>query len=566
VSLAGFPNHPSLFRTGFAVVAALCAPLQAQNIVKVTGHGEAAVDPREKKAANENALRRAKEAARNDAIEQVVAKVYGNKGRLGPKADELILKVAQRSEGAIRERIEKTTDILDGKAIVDIEFHVDRQRIKDYLEEIHDVSLTREAEGKLLVYVVAYTVEGVDPDLNKPIVLRDEVTDNRQNVQRSSFAGSRTDASSRASSASDSLQASTSSSSKGDAKQQSEGRFEGSRSASGSYQDSESASARAQAGDARARADYNSSTQAKFSADAKVKAGHSESASKAWDDRSAASVDARSAQASSASNYQQRSASGSSYSDTSTQYHSLKIYADPTKKGPGSTNHVKGVLEEMLRTVGMDVRDLDDLRVPSGDFKTTDALKNHLLNELKRRADFPKDAFVAFAINSLTPTDSKGSKYGANVSFHVRRVGDGYSLWNKESGGNSYGTATSDNARLDATQDALRKVGTQAAPDLAKAIQKWQREGQRQVQTQASEYLIQINDANNPVVASKMIAALKAAGFAPERTFDGTSRTVRIKVNLNGRRGEDVQSAVEPLLDSFDVDRLDAAQTILRVK
>ena len=87
----------------------------SQNIVTVTGHGEALLDAKDKKAAGEVALRRARDAARTDAVEQVIAKVYGRKELLGPKADEIILKIAQRSEGAIEERIEKVAEIRDGR-------------------------------------------------------------------------------------------------------------------------------------------------------------------------------------------------------------------------------------------------------------------------------------------------------------------------------------------------------------------------------------------------------------------------------------------------------------------
>ena len=554
-----------LFPPCFLILAA-GTPAFSQNIVTVTGHGEALLDAKDKKAAGEVALRRARDAARTDAVEQVIAKVYGRKELLGPKADEIILKVAQRSEGAIEERIEKVAEIRDGKAIAEISFLFNRQRIREQLEELHGISLTREAEGKLKVYVVAYTVEGMDSDRSNPVLLRDEVTDNRQNVQRSSFAGSRTDASTKAASSSASFQGSDSSSSSGENKQQSEGRFEGSSSVSGSYKESESASARAQAGRAKAGVDYESSSQGKIAADSKVKAGHSESGSQKWDNRTASAVDARSAQAIASSNYQQRSASGSSYNDTSTQFHSLKIYADTTKKGAGSTNELKGLLEEMLRNAGMDLNDLDDIRVVNKDFKSTEDLKGYLLRELKSRSDVPKDAFVAYAINSLTPVDTKGSQYSSTVSFHIRRIGDGYSLWNKETVGKSLGTSTSDTARLKATENALRQVGTHAGPELTTAIRKWQAEGANRIKVQEAEYLIQVNDAANPMVVSKLMTALRNAGLAPERSYDGAARSVTIKVLLNGKRGQDAKNAIDPLLDSFEFETEDASKTVLRVK
>ena len=563
-----------LSNTRFFSQPAICACLLlgsgtlllGQNVVSVTGHGEAPVDPKDKKTGTEKAMARAQDAARTDAVAQVIAKVYGNKSRLGAKADEIIQQVAQRSEGAIRDRIPKLTEVRDGKAIVEIEFLIERLAIKTQLEEIHDVSLAGEAKGKLKVYVVAYTVKGEDPDPTKPILLHDEVTDNRQNVNRNSFAGSRTDASSKSASASASLQASASSSNKGDSKYQSDGKFQGSNDTSASYKGSESAKAGARVGDARANASYDASAEGKFSSETKVKGEHSDSGSQSWDNRSAASLDARSAEASSSASFKQRSASGSSFSDTSTQYHSLKVYADPTKKGLADTNDIKYVLEELLKNAQLDLYDLDDLPINAKEPPSDEKLKTYVINSLKRRSDISKDAFVAIAINRLTPTAKQQNLMSAKVSFQIRRIEDGSVLWSKSESGASEPSSSQDEASLQATKFALRKIGAEASPALDKALKDWQAGGRQKVQTQEREYTIKITEANNPSVAAKFIAALKAAGFTPTRTFDGASRMVQITVELNGKRGEEAQTAIEPLLDNFDVDRMDASQTILRVK
>ena len=220
----------------------------------------------------------------------------------------------------------------------------------------------------------------------------------------------------------------------------------------------------------------------------------------------------------------------------------------------------------MLRNAGMDLNDLDDIRVVNRDFKSTEDLKSYLLRELKSRSDVPKDAFVAYAINSLTPVDTKGSQYSSTVSFHIRRIGDGYSLWNKETVGKSLGTSTSDTARLKATENALRQVGTHAGPELTTAIRKWQAEGANRMKAQQAEYLIQVNDAASPTAVSKLMTALRNAGLAPERSYDGAARSVTIKVLLNGKRGQDAKNAIDPLLDEFEFETEDASKTVLRVK
>ena len=70
--------------------------------------------------------------------------------------------------------------------------------MRDYLEHSLGLSLTQESEGKFRTFVLAYTVEGMDPNRAQPQVLREEVTDNRKNIHDTASASAETNAESEA--------------------------------------------------------------------------------------------------------------------------------------------------------------------------------------------------------------------------------------------------------------------------------------------------------------------------------------------------------------------------------
>src|SRR5690242_9197806 len=94
-------------RPMFGVLVAIFSVAVAHSeSIAVSGHGEVAVqneagvDPA---IANQRALSSAQNAARSDAIGQAVFQVCGNRGHLGPKADEIIRGVVNHSANIVLE-------------------------------------------------------------------------------------------------------------------------------------------------------------------------------------------------------------------------------------------------------------------------------------------------------------------------------------------------------------------------------------------------------------------------------------------------------------------------------
>ncbi|MBL0313275.1 MAG: hypothetical protein IPP78_11295 [Holophagaceae bacterium] len=545
--ISSFQKLPALISPA-RMMAPLLLPalLFGGDTISVSGRGEFAVEKKWKTSeANQLALQRAEALAVEDAIAQAVYQIYGNRSKLGADADRIIKDVVAHKANMVVDTQVTGTNVDAGKAMVELVLKIDGKAMKRYLEDSLGLSLSQETEGKFKVIVLSYTIEGQDADKSKPLVLREEVTDDRKNVQAASFAASSSHAS--ASSSQSSLQAASASSSKGSAAFQSQGSMQASR---------DRQSAAAVQGD-RGSAAASSSSSAQMSAQ------RSSSGAAAWDNQRASSIDARSSRASASSS--KSSASGAAFSDTSSFYHRITVYADPTKKGAGATNEVRAALGEMIEKSGLNTKFLD-MDLMGRNFETEDDLYSVILSGLKRNPDVGQGDYVAVALNRFTPVNSN-HRYTSQVVYRVIRIKDGDTLLpDKVIIGDSGDQASDDVGRATATKLAMRKADSVLPDELRAAVKKTQRAEKRENASASTTYVIRVDNIASPASTAAIKQALRGAGMTVSPQFRGDARSETITVAMNGKTGSDVLALLETLIDKFAVVTMDERNTILKGK
>ncbi len=450
---------------------------------QVTGHGEAQVDTRlSKKEGNQKALQAAEDAARMDALTQAVFRVYGNREKLGAKADQVLQEAYKRSRGFIVDQEPLAQRIENGKATVEVTYTFDAKPLRDFLEEYLGLSLAQETEGHIKVIVLSYTVEGQDRDHSKPPVLREEVKDNRMNVQ---ISGGVSDASLDASSM-----------------------------RMGS----------AQQGNAKMQASGSDSVKARASSESDT------------------------------------------FSDTSTFYQRITIYADTTKKAAGQTNEVRAKLGEMLKSAGLTTRFLD-LNLMDRVFENEDQLYETLLGSLRRNPAVSPEEYVAVALNRFTPGVKGGHRFTSQVVYRVLRIKDGEVLLpDKLVAGDSGEQSSDDLARTVATERAMLRADAVLPDELRKAVKTTQRGAKREAAQASTSYAVRVDGITSPAATVSLKQALRAAGMTVTPAFRGEAKSESITVGLNGKTGADAMAALEPFLDKFEVITMNDRETVLRAK
>ena len=544
----------------------------------VSGRGESVVVPGAKKAAadaNKRALALAEDAAARDGLELAVATVYGTRAKLGPRADEVIEAVLAHSASLLIDRDVRRADVSGTKAVVELVLKVDGKALRDYLEDGLGLSLIQEAESRFRVFVLSYTVEGQDPDRSAgPVVLKEEVTDEKDNVQKAKQSSTSTKSQTKSQAAS--LQASAAESDKGSTRVQSDSSVKAKSDSSGSVDARSDATASsrgvASAADALGRAAFAASDSARLSgslsaqqeSSASVDAKASLSGSAAWDQRSSAAIDARSA--SSGSSYRHEAGSSESYSDTSTRYHKLVVYADPTKKGAGATNEVRAKLGEILKGSGF-VTAFADVALMGRDFQNEDGLYGEVLTDMRARPEVKRQDYVAVALNRVTPYSRQPARCTSQIVYRIVRLGDGELLLpDKVVAADSGDQVSEDLARTVATELALSKVDDVLPREIARAMKQLSRADLRETATAVSTYSIRIDNVASPAATRAIKDALRSAGFGATPEFRGEARTESINVNLNGKRGDDVMAIMESLLGPYDVLSMDSKAVVLRAR
>jgi hypothetical protein len=254
------------------------------------------------------------------------------------------------------------------------------------------------------------------------------------------------------------------------------------------------------------------------------------------------------------------------FSDTSTQYHKLVVYADPTKKGAGGTNEVRAKLGEILKTSGL-TTSFYDINLMGREFPNEDALYHEILISLKQDPNVKPEDCMAVALNRLTPADPTTHRFTAQVTYRVLRVGDGELLLpDKNVVADSGDQVSDDSARTVATELALNKASDILPGEITRAMRQNQRTEARVSTTATTEYLVRIDNVTTPGATTALKQALRNAGFVVSTQFRGAAASESITVKLNGKSGGDVSAALEAQLEHYDVMNMDGHGAILKAK
>jgi len=180
-------------RTVPALICLMGMPLalNASDIKKIPGHGSALAEKsmfgQEKE--NQKALDQAQRKALEDAMQQALVKSLGH-GQLEPeRIAALVQDLKNHSSAFIRESTVTDAHMEGLNAIVEVLLKVDFTGLQEFLET-RGVSLTQNFEAKLKFIVLSYSLEGMDADRSKPIVLHEEVRAESQSSQGADYQAS----------------------------------------------------------------------------------------------------------------------------------------------------------------------------------------------------------------------------------------------------------------------------------------------------------------------------------------------------------------------------------------
>jgi hypothetical protein len=547
------------------IVVLFCNFTLSAEILTVSGKGQTPVPVANKKdmpVVNQRALEAAQQSALADAVAQGLFQVYGNRQKLGDQADRVIRDVVDHSAAMIADIQVRSVDVQNGIAVAEVIAKIDAKAMRDYLEHSLGLSLTQEHEGKFRTFVLAYTVEGMDPNRVQPQVLREEITDNRKNVHDTATASAQTHAES--GTGSYSLDAAHASSEQDKKASQYQGSVDYSESANIKASASEQASLRAKGPDGSFQAKAQAAMSVSGSANEQLSARQSSGSSSESDHRSTGRLNEQ-ASAAEASFHHVESAK-KEFSDTSTQYHKLVVYADTTKKGAGGTNEVRAKLGEILKTSGL-TTNFYDINLMGREFANEDALYHEILDALKRDPGVKAEDCMAVALNRLTPADPATHRFTAQVTYRVLRIGDGELLLpDKNVVADSGDQVSDDSARTVATELAMNKASDTLPGEIVRALRQNLRTEARTSTASASEYMVRIDNVTNLSATTALKQALRNAGFVVSTQFRGAAASESITVKLNGKLGGDVSAALEAQLERYDVISLDDHGAIIRAK
>ena len=506
--------------------------------LRVSGHGTAAVPEAKKKAqveAAQKALSQAQANALQDGMRQAILKLIIDPNRIAAQLGPMSVAAAEHASTLVSDQTVTKASVDGQQAQAEVSLLVDGKALKDFLCDNFNYNEDALAEDKFRIFVLSYTVEGMDPNHAQPVVLHEEVENDQKNVQAASAAQS-----------SSNLSTSTSSSFL-------------SAHESGASRGAAAASATA----------YAHAHGAAYSHDGSAAVGATQYASAAmhgnWDNSHSASRSNRQSQASLDANH--ADSASSSFSDTSSHFHRIVDYADPTKRGSGASNEVRIEMEGMFQSAGFDVATLN-LSMMGRAFDTDDDLVNAVLAELRKNAQVRSTDYTAIAMNSFTPVDSVGHRFTSKVTYRVVRVGDGKALMPAQDlpGDSGDGAASDDLARTYAVKIALRKVEDILPGQIKQAMQRTMRSDQRQQQQALLSFDVVIDNPESYGESKPIYDALKKAGFEVKRSSFVKGQAQTLIVTLSGRHGDDVMDALNDVLSGFDVLSADAQAAHLKSK
>lgn len=507
-------------------------------ILSVSGKGSVAIpaSKKQERARNEEAaLDRAESLALESGLEQAVLQVYGP---LGEKRAAVLSDLAAQSGSIVLFRQVLRSTAEGDRAEVELFLKVNAEALSSFLRDKHGLSLSLDAGGETRVLVLSYTIEGMDPDLTKPVVLHEEVRDDRSNVRASSQSHSASSSSS--SSSAVSVQARSATSDKGSASAEDRGSF------------SAAGSSRMSVRDSFGSAHLSDSASAAGSSSSKASAD--------WDRRASASIDARGSEAHARASHS--ASSSSSYSDTSTFYHRVVDYADPTKKGAGVSNEVRAGLEGLMQMAGLRVQ-AASVDLMGRDFKNEDELLKTARREAALLPGVRGNDYLLVGLNRFTPADTGGHRFTSQITYRLLRIRDGELLLpSKILDGDSGPQPSDDLGRTRAVKEALKKAEAAMPREIREAAKHRQRLNNGQV----AQFLVKIANSQHPSNSLPMRQALKAAGFQFSHEFKGDAQTETLRIDIIGKSVEQLKELIEPLTSKFEIRSMDDREWSLWAK
>lgn len=506
--------------------------------MRVSGHGTSAVPVAKKKeqaAAAQKALAEAQAKALQDGMRQAILKLVIDPNAIAAQLDAMAASAAEHASTLVSDQTPTKASVDGQTAQAELALLVDGKALKEFLRDNFNYNEDALAEGKFRIFVLSYTVEGMDPNRAQPVVLHEEVENDQNNVQAASAAQSSSTLS--ASSSAASLKAHEADASRGAM--------------------------------AASESEYAHVHGAAYGRDGGAAMGATQSGSSSmhgnWDNSHSHAVNASQSQASLDASH--ASSASASYSDTSSHFHRVVDYADPTKRGNGVSNEVRVELEGMFQSAGFDVATLN-LSMMGRSFATDDDLVNAVLEALRKNAQVRSGDYTAIAMNSFTPTNAAGHRFTSKITYRVVRIGDGKALMPAQDlpGDSGEGAASDDLGRTYAVKIALRKVEDILPGQIKQALQRALRSDQRQQQQALLSFDVVIDNPATYGESKPVYDALKKSGFVVQRSGFVKGQAQTLTVTLGGRRGDDVMDALNDVLSGFDVLSVDAQSVHMKSK
>jgi hypothetical protein len=497
---------------GVALALTSSAPLRAQNL-EVAGYGSAPLPHKKDAKLRKSAFDAAESAALADALSHAAAQIRERDSNPADTANHWPEYVVNKYVVSQEEQ--------NGIAVVNLKVVVDPERLRRYLDRIHDDSAVQSLETNNMV-VLAYTVEGMDPNrsespkLHEVIVSRERLLDHRNKGEKVLYDNDSADSR---------------------------------HTAAGGYQAYDSAGrsevARASGlddfltglhtGSALARSDQNQASG--VSAGAQVQ-----------DSDSANSTTYR------------KDFHDNALTVASRDYVRVTDYADNTKKTGALTNEVRVQLEGMFQKAGLALRNYP-MRLAGLEFGSDEDLEDVVLTQVAQDPAVDDNDFIAIAVNRLTPVDAS-HRFTASVTYRVIRKGDGrLILPSTHVLGDSGAQVSDDFGQGIATQVALSRAASQLSGQIEDAVRQASRASARAAA--AGTYTIQLVNINDAEAAATLEQAMRNAGYQATSIYRQASRSANITVQLNGRGVAQVRSLVSRNVGQFDIVSLDDRKAVL---
>lgn len=562
----------------------------AQDLITVSGVGRGEIESARRKRDEAGHVRRATDRAQQEALRRAVGQgilqVFGDESRIraaGGCMDTLM----QLGLPCIKSHQVAAVTREGQEVVVSLSAQVSRNELLSLLET-QGISLTEVAESAFRVFVLAYTVEGVDADLSKPVVLREEVHDTRMNVHDEASFSDNTRAESEFSHQEQARENDIHT--KSDDRRvvrasaharrdevgyvEAEGELDEHVHAEAEESAYAGAAAASDANSAAVKAAYAGRGQvdASHHSSGKFAAGeaHSEESSQSLEAATSLQAEEKQHEASHTLEIQDQASyhrdveEKASYHDTSTDYHHIKVYADPTKKGAGQTNEVRAVLEGMFNKAGLITSTLD-IDLMGRSFDHEDALINLVWDTIRSEYLQVEDQdFIAIALNRTTPiqTSSGVFQFTSAITYRVFRLRDGYQLLPSQSlTAESARLSSADMARAQATKLALVRTGDILQGDLLRALKRYERLKDREETQATTQYTVTVRNVPNPLACRQLQKALEDAGFEVKSRF--RAQTVTLDIGLRGKSHDVVLDTLSPLIGDFGFEAMNEHAMVL---